>query len=320
MGKADVILEQIIKTYDLPQPLQARVFRMASYHVEREGLHTFNEVYHYVAGLVERCQERWDAKYDLRLDHFVQDDDSKSMLINILTYERDPAQEDASLAYEKRVSINEAIAGLQPYLSEAEHTLLLKLAKNVPEESLAGSIDEVIEHASKIKERLGVLAQLQQEERRLAHPERPIVYVNLDSQKPSIQFGRRDYDGNPLAFYQRHRELYGGMSQNELHHFDPGLYRALEKHHQLDHAIPIKHEYPQHPADPYSPIIQAAEVAIPIRRKPAILPGSAILSPEKIRSVLESRDHCRGNSRLAAIQLSLPRMLIHNIWKKSGLI
>jgi len=62
----------------------------------------------------------------------------------------------------------------------------------------------------------------------------------LDEAIPETYKNRREYRGHesPLAYFQAHKDKYGGMSRNELNHFDPGLYDSLRRYGQLDEAIP----------------------------------------------------------------------------------
>lgn len=48
----------------------------------------------------------------------------------------------------------------------------------------------------------------------------------------------RDYGGDPLAYFFKHKELYEGMTRSEFALFDKGLYGVLWREGLLDKAIP----------------------------------------------------------------------------------
>ncbi|HLC60015.1 MAG TPA: hypothetical protein VJJ52_01150 [Candidatus Nanoarchaeia archaeon] len=241
-----VLIGEVVRTYELPARLESRIITIANKRVHELHLNTVAHVYNYVDYLVERFNPRREDKVTFSLDTSKRND--------ARTLQEKIGIEDPNLAiYTQRAyqhqepsnpaSSAEVLDILRGNLSELDFNILLQIMNmgvNVftsPPEELLLSKEAVISQIPQIQERVEILTRRYERDGRIVIPARPIVYVRFNPEL-YIKFGRRRYNGNPIAVYEANREVYDGMSRGKLSYFDKGLYGALLKSGQIDIAIP----------------------------------------------------------------------------------
>ncbi len=110
--------------------------------------------------------------------------------------------------------------------------------ENRLDESNPNSPYESISLTPEIRKKLEELVKKYQINGRLIIPRRQIVSTRLNPF--SVKFKLRRYNGNPLAFFRKNKNVYGGMTRGELRKVDEGLFISLLRHKQLSKAIPQK--------------------------------------------------------------------------------
>ncbi|MBI4163790.1 MAG: hypothetical protein HY512_02930 [Candidatus Aenigmarchaeota archaeon] len=138
---------------------------------------------------------------------------------------------------EKTIMVSEALDVLKSRLDDLDFKLLQQLFSRVDGElALSLSGDRLAENAELIQSRIRELAQTYERDGRIVIPRRPIIHIEFNPLY--VKYGRRRYNGNPLAFFLQHQDVYGEMSRGQLRNFDPGLYHTLRRQGLLQKAIP----------------------------------------------------------------------------------
>ena len=241
------LIREVVKTYELPTSLESRIVAIAERRVHELHLNSTVKVYNYVDYLVGRFTAREEDKVTFSLD--------TSKFEDAKTFQQKLGVDDPNLAaYTERVylqqqplpniSVSEIVGILRGHLSELDVNILLQLMNqgvNVFDSSTKDLLlnrDHVVSQIPLIQERLYNLAQAYGRDGRLILPPRPIVYVKFNPE-PYIRFGIRNYNGNPIAFFNAHPEVYGGIKNaGELWVFDKPLAEALYNGGQTSIAFP----------------------------------------------------------------------------------
>ncbi len=330
------VLSQIVKSYELPPLLEQRVIRIASQGIQYHSLHSFDEMYAYVDRLIERIKERDEPKL-ARLDHPLRSDDDRT-LSDIIADTRTPTDETTPAYQLAKTAFDSKLQLMFPLLSPAERKLMLSLLENPSHHYFR---EESFDDVTALKERLGVLAKIVKEDKRFLHPERPIVAVSLDPERPSVRWGSRDYGGNPAAYRDKHIKVYGAMSRTELEAFDPGLHGALVRSGQMD-IIPRKKRIPR--IIPTVSLEERRRVLLAYETTPSpeavakgtgladivvqqvlksngLGKGLSVHSAADIARILEAHALTHGNryQACALVGLRVGSMAIRNIWRRNGL-
>ncbi len=238
----DGLVRGIVETYDLSPKLEERIVWIASERIDELSIHGFDEVYRYISGLIEKFQMHYAERLALRLDKPIETRFGE-IYPSIGVEDRDlsslfEGQEPKEIP--ERISINEAISILERRMDEHSCELMRQL---LHQGSSGGylplniSPEEIIENLPAIQLRLEELAYQYEKDGKIVTPPRPIIAVRFDPL--AIRFGRRRYNGNPLAFFRAHPDVYEGRSRTEFERFDGGLCTSLRKYRQIDEAIPI---------------------------------------------------------------------------------
>lgn len=237
MSQSDLV-RMIIRTYELPPKLEGRIMMIAERRVEELRLSnfeeiTFEEIYDYVARLVERFRAPFHERSFASLDAPLVAG-SDLTLLDIVAQPR-----IAGTTYEEysALTLKETIGLLEGRLEQPSLQLLRSMMLTLgPEYELDVGRDKLLRTIPRISRRLEALVERYVKSGRLAVPGRRIVRVQLEPE-PLIVFGRRGL-GDPLAFFRAHPQVYADMSRSELANLDGRLYYLLRRERQLHLAIP----------------------------------------------------------------------------------
>lgn len=233
------VVKYIVRTYDLVPKVEDRIIKKAMRRIDELFITSFDDQYEYIARLIDYLGIPYGARI-VSLDSIVKSG-SESTFYDIL------GREDMTLKdllepeeLQERLSAHDIISILKGYMDKSDLNLMRRLLYykgNSKDLQLNISRKWLLASIPKIKERLEVLANNYRKDGQLFVPQRPIIDVSFFPSF-SIKFGRREYNGDPLAFYRNNLEVYGGMGRRQLSKFDSGLYCALRRANQLHHAIP----------------------------------------------------------------------------------
>jgi len=239
------LIRFITGTYDLSPKLEDKIARIATSNIREFYIGGFDSIYGYIAHLVERFRIPYGERVALRLDsrispdtetrfdHFFGSDDPD--LSSLFEEQGD------SLDKKPRVAVDVALSILRGQLDEIDLALLGQLIRQTSNQGdllLDTPMEEIAAKAPQIQQRVEELAHRYERDGRVVIPRRPIVTVDFNPLE--IGFGRRTYNGNPLAVYMQYPPIIKRMGRREFAHFDRGLYQSLLTHDQLDDAIPEK--------------------------------------------------------------------------------
>ena len=232
----DLLIQSIVETYDLPSEVKEKISRIAIRRAKRLDTNDVEVLYDDVSFLVEKftSDQRRTFSLDKPLTY-----DSQHNFYDIIGME-DPNLnrliEDETRP-EEETSIEEVMSLLERKLDRADMRILHHLLKCVKKGmKFKGSSLDILSNIEEIQTNLSELARVYKAEGKVFVPKRPFLHIDFN---PSlIKFGKRNYHGDPLAFYRGNIRIYAGMRRGELSRFDPGLYSQLIYHAQLDEALP----------------------------------------------------------------------------------
>ena len=235
-------VESILQTYDIPQGLRERIRTIASRRCAEWQFESFADQYAYIAELVERFTMPWIERHAARLDQPVFEDGRQTLHDYIGS--QDSALKSLILGKSplKALHAREIVNILERHLPQGHLAFIEDLLCSRAEKSLwSFSADRVAKHVPSIVTTLKLLEQRYGRNGRIVLPPRPIKTVTRQSNgELKIRYGDRRYNGDPLAFFEEHADVYGGLTRRGLQKFDPGLYQAIRLSGQMSSAIPIR--------------------------------------------------------------------------------
>lgn len=229
------LIEYIVSTYNLPHKLEDKIIRITTEQIHKFYIHNFNDAYEYISNLVEKFKIPFRERTGIRGDKPINPDSGEtffdligaedSILTNLF---------EESKGFSRTKSLDEIIYILESSLDKSDIELMRRsfncnLSFYVREEDIIAKANEIGE---RFRELIGVYGR----KGKLIIPKRPIAQIQFNPL--SIKFRNRKYHGNPLAFFEKHKDVYGGMSRSELASVDSSLYVTLLKTKQLSIAIP----------------------------------------------------------------------------------
>ncbi len=283
------LIRQIVDTYDLDSRIKERIIQIALNNTNDLFLDGFDNIYTYVAELIENFEIAHGARafksLDSKISHNSEDTFGSLLGVRDKTLESlfEEQEEQQKLSAEEVLDIlkrkidQSYFSALQHLLSHENNEILLNVSPN-----------EIEDNIEEIQHKLEELIWKYEQKGRLVLPQRTIIQVKFDPLQ--IKFGNRFYNGNPLAFFQEHQEHYSGLGRGELSLVDPGIYASLLRYGQLDEAIPLKNRTHSLP-----------------------------LTSEQINKIIENHPVYKGSPYEAARHLPHDRATIIKYWKKAGL-
>lgn len=227
----ELTIDSIINTYELSQKVKDRARWIAHKRIEELCLRRYNSIYGYIAYLVDKFQTPYRERFFIKASESIKD-------------ERFCPEKEIFKEENSYMSLEEVIDILDLYLDSSTLNLIKQLGNgNGNTLKFSTSPEYLITNASLIQEKLESL--IERYERNISVIKtRPIKQVQF-SPSLKIKFGRRNYNGNPLAFFISHREFYPeNLSRRvQLKKIDEPLYAALRRYNQIDEAIPLERVY-----------------------------------------------------------------------------
>ncbi len=228
-------LKQIVSTYSLPKRVESLVLHIARGNIGRLGLTSFDSQYRYLASLIDKFQAGRDEKRTVSLESSAFNDGRR--WYDVLSDGRDAYEdEESGIPLGKAVEISDLFLGDRQ--KKTTHRLL---DRSISGENLGSEHDEVIADFLGIDLRSGAVARYLESGGGVIYPERRVIQVIINLDNVRIRWGDRRYHGAPLDYFQRHRKIYDGLSRDELHQRDVGLYDALHRNKtKLEDGLKVK--------------------------------------------------------------------------------
>ncbi len=252
-------------------------------------------------------------------------------------------EEDGNLALLKsdpqreRVGIREAVDSLRQHLDPIDLVILEKLLDRIKTREFLVSPDTLVDRVDQIRERVKQIAGAFQREGRVLVPTRPIIYIEFNPLY--VRYGRRNYGGNPLAFFLAHQDVYEGMTKNHLKHFDEPLYQALWKSGQLDVAIPEdQRRLPEVVVSQITEKLKANNGNVPKTSRELEIPSMTVRTFAQRADIYNPSESCKppteqemaqiisayetygGNATKAEKHFRFSRDTIRKYWRREGLV
>ncbi len=224
----------ILGTYELPEKLKNKLAWIAEQRLEEMFIDGFDEQYTYIAQLVDDFTKPYNLRFIKSLDAIVSFQDSRTYHEVVGSRSSRIEETQTQSPSQNEFQMCSILDVLKLELKKPHYDFvhyLVRHAKNVKADPR-----EVSENIEEIKIRVSQLAGKYQANGKVIMPKRPIKKISFDPLH--IVFKKRRYGGNPLGFFNKHRDTYDGMTRTRLSVFDPGLYRALCRSDQIHLAIP----------------------------------------------------------------------------------
>lgn len=278
------LVDLVLSTYDLPEGLRKKLSWIAKDRVSELRISGFDDIYRYTAYLVERFQEYRGI--------FVPIEDSRELLYQIINSSNDLFE--ARQASLEELTANEILLILQEHLPEHSIGIIRELLSRCDDKPFLLDKRDFFRNINYIQYKLEELVSVYAMSGRLLIPPRPIIHIGFNP--VNILFGRRNYKGNPIDFFNSHQDFYGQFSRGQLCRVDGGLYASLRKYNQLSLAIP------KFKGRVYSE-----------------RGGYPSLSNEELKRINDAHAKYDGNSTQASKNLPYDHLTILKYWRKEGL-
>lgn len=275
-------IEFIVRTYELSPERSKSLIARAIEQAKAQVVSSFESLYSIVANLVEKVPF-WQRLFLRR-----HSSELESLLSPSAELEEEPEPYCTEVFATATMRLEDALDVMKGRLSEPQMRLLRALSGaaggkemllNASEEDIVARTPDIMQRLEKIEGALGPL-------RTLVLPAKKLFTVQFNP-VVSIRLGKRDFGGNPLAFFQQNRAVYEGMNLREFQYADGGLSNSLREHDQLGAAFPN------------------------------LRPN---LTPDQHASVVSSHAPSGGKTAVAARQHNIAPVTVYRHWKKDGLV
>jgi len=235
------LVKFIVGSYELPGNLRDKILRIATRRLDELSIGGFDNVYRYLANLVESFRMPFNERRALRLDSPLNPN-TKTTFLDMLGVQdlSLPENRQDEQPIQHYADAADLIAVLEMHIGSHELELMKQLlgqAENKLE--LPFHPEEITQYAEQIQMKLEELVSRYEREGRIIIPPRPIIDIQFNPLV--ILFGRRDFKGDqdPLGYFRKYEKVYGWMSRSQLFDYDCGLYQSLRRKGQLKEAIPF---------------------------------------------------------------------------------
>lgn len=327
------VIESILKTYEIPGKLKGKIGFIALQRVEEDFINDYNQIYDYIAHLIEKFQTPYEGRFFIRLDS-QKYKNSNAPYYEFFSSEETEKIPKRQMDSKNTLSLSDTYKILERYLDKTSFSLFQQL---LFKEDVKFNVSEefLIKNHLKIQEKLEKLVK--KNKNRFVIPKRPIIQLQ------PIKFGRRTYNKNPLAFFNSHPDSYGGLSRTQLSKFDAGLYESLRRWGQIEFAIPktvipgssTKLKQNKIDAIIYSykncKIVQRVAKEHNVSRtvvdtylikanlkKPRKKTGTYGYPKEKIDEIIKAHDKCKIANQVAK-KFNVTRFTVIKHWREAGL-
>jgi len=239
-------IQQIIETYELPSKLEERILVIALRRVEEGSIGDFTTTYREIADLIEAFRTPRQEKYAVRLDSAQRNDNERTFheMIGNIDPKLDSVSEDAA-SVPADILPQKIVDQLEEKVDEMTLRKMKEVFGDYMNFDLGLAPEDIVQSKSIIEARVQQLFERFNVDGKIKIPRRPIKRVTFEPEL-RIEFGKRRFDGNPLAFFQENSEVYAGMSKSQLQTFDPSLYMKLLGTGKLNEAIPEDKRFSKH--------------------------------------------------------------------------
>lgn len=194
----------ILQTYELPQKLEERLAWIASERLTELSIDSFSGQYTYIAELVDKFTRRSPERFHKSLDGEISYSDERTLHEVTADSYPDSGTYDHSEDTTTKTRIYEALDTLKEYVSRPQYRFLARLATVTRHDIRAGTFRGE-EDIPEVESRLDEIAGRYRLNGKIVVPSRPIKKVTFNPFQ--IEFHRRRYDGGPLKFFKRNRNI-----------------------------------------------------------------------------------------------------------------
>jgi len=255
MGK-EAIVDSIVDTYEFSQKTKDKIKIISNRRIEELCLGEYSSIYRYISLLSDKFKIPYRERFSRRLDSPIKTD-FKRNYHELIGDKRFCPENDFEKDNFGEMSLEEIIDVLDLFLDSPILNLVKQLGNENSETlKFKTSPDYLIKNIPKIQ---GMLESLFNEygENLCLIKTRPIKQVQFFPNL-KIDFGRRSYNGDPLAFFIKHRISYpGSLSKGQLKKIDGALSRALLRSNQINEAIPFQRKHTGIPIEKINLIVEA---------------------------------------------------------------
>jgi len=222
------VIESILKTYIIPKKLKEKITYLTFQKIHDNLINNYDEIYEYIDEIINKFQTPYQERFFIRLD-ISKYENSATLHHEFISTEEIEETSRKQTSFQNTLSILDTYEILEKHLDKTSFSLFKQL---LFEENMQLNVSKefLIKNPQKIKKRLEQLVK--KDKNRFFIPRRPIIQIN------PIKFRRRNYNKNPLAFFNLHIDYYRNLSRSELFKLDAGLYTSLIRWNQIESAIP----------------------------------------------------------------------------------
>lgn len=158
--------------------------------------------------------------------------------LNEASINKNPVTNDSSPNIVKGADLYKFLDGIKDRLDYYEYKLMDILISHcsAAAKKLPMMLDNALPNIPQLKERLEKMVKKFKINDQIVIPRKHIIEISFEPYF-TIKSKRRDFEGNPLKFFNENIETYGQLSRSQLEVVDQTLYVALLKHRQIDMAI-----------------------------------------------------------------------------------
>ncbi|MBS3163693.1 hypothetical protein J4427_03330, partial [Candidatus Woesearchaeota archaeon] len=231
------LIRFIVETYELPKPLEEKIFRIAYTTIKDLGLSGFDSQYRHIANLIEKFKAPYQERFFLRLDS--SEDFTEKQSHEIIGFEDNNLERVIALEEENKglISFREALGILEHELDREDY-LFLNALVNLGNYDITNKKFNslLLKDPSNIQDEIRILRNRFEINGVFLLPPRPILDLQFNPLK--VKFNKIEYPGSPLPFFNKYRKIYGLLTRQQLKHFDRALHKALYKSKEMNLAIP----------------------------------------------------------------------------------
>ncbi|MFH0936212.1 MAG: hypothetical protein V1815_00865 [Candidatus Woesearchaeota archaeon] len=232
MIQKDKLLRLTLDTFDLDDEKKKYLFESLIHRLD--SFDTDTDLYRYIT---DRLLKNYTSPNFIRLDQPIKYDSKRTFhdIIGTLDNNLESLLNESHNEKDDRLTIGETLSILKNELDPLDYSILEQLALQDPEAKLNLNYESLINNISQIQKRIEIFSN---NGVNILIPKRPIIEVKFTDKDLKIIFGRRNFNGNPLAYFLEHYSNKN-LTRGEFEDLDKSLFNALHRHKQMKLAIPI---------------------------------------------------------------------------------
>lgn len=337
MIQKEELLKLTLDTFDLDDERKKYLFESLIHRLD--SFDTDTDLYRYITN---RLLKNYTPTNLIKLDQRIKWDSKRTFhdiigtvdnnLESLLEEPNDDKEQD-------KLTIDEALSILKLKLDPLDYSILEQLMPEDLEGKLNLNYESLINNISQIQRRIEIFSN---NGGNILIPKRPIIEVKFTDKDFKIIFGKRNFNGNPLAYFLEHYSNKN-LTRGELKELDQSLFNAIHRYKQIELAIPIT-IYNHYNGDPlaffrekykgkkisrlelqqkdgglYRTLFDEGllDKAIPERKKSG--PQPWYMDKENIRRIINLYHKFNGNACQASRNSSYSWNVLRKYWKDLGL-